>query len=145
MSAPAGERPPLRIGNAEREAAYRALDAHLDAGRLDAEEYGDRYAKATVARNRTELADLFVDLPAPHPFPSAAAPSWDVAAPPNPSRTRSRGLFVPRLFPVLPLIALILFLSSGWWFAFLLIPVFAGVFGRRGFYGYGRRRHYGCW
>ncbi len=57
--------PPIRIGTIEREAAYKALNAHLEAGRLDPDEYGDRYAKASLARTRNELDVLFVDLPQP--------------------------------------------------------------------------------
>ena len=68
MSAPSN--PSLRIGNDERDAAIKALDEHLTAGRLDAEEYGERVAQASVARTRAGLDELFVDLPAPHPFPA---------------------------------------------------------------------------
>ena len=143
MTAPAGDRPPIRIGNAEREAGYQALDAHLSQGRIDVEEYGDRYAKASVARTRDELTALFVDLPAPHPFPDPSQPSWDV---PRPEPTRRRGYgFVPRAFPVLPIVALVLFLTGGWWIGFLLIPLFFGVFGGGRRYGYGRRARWGCW
>ena len=39
----------LRIGTAERNAAMKALDAHLEAGRLGVEEYGERSAKAAGA------------------------------------------------------------------------------------------------
>jgi uncharacterized protein DUF1707 len=77
MSAPS---PSLRIGNDEREAAIKALDEHLTAGRLDAEEYGQRVAQASIARTREGIDELFTDLPAPHPFPPATptwqAPSW---------------------------------------------------------------------
>jgi len=67
----------LRIGNDERDAAIKALDQHLNAGRLDAEEYGQRVAQASVARTREGLDELFVDLPGPHPFPAATASvSW---------------------------------------------------------------------
>jgi len=69
----------LRIGNDERDAAITALDQHLNAGRLDPEEYGQRVAQASVARTREGLDELFVDLPAPHPFPAASAP-WRPAA-----------------------------------------------------------------
>jgi Domain of unknown function (DUF1707) len=68
MSAPSN--PSLRIGNDERDAAIKALDEHLTAGRLDAEEYGERVAQASVARTREGLDGLFVDLPEPHPFPA---------------------------------------------------------------------------
>ena len=61
------ERPPIRIGTAERDAAMKALDAHLEAGRLDVDEYGERSARAAVATTAPELAVLFDDLPAPHP------------------------------------------------------------------------------
>jgi hypothetical protein len=68
MSAPSN--PSLRIGNDERDAAIKALDEHLTAGRLDAEEYGERIAQASMARTREGLEELFVDLPEPHPFPA---------------------------------------------------------------------------
>ena len=57
----------LRIGNVERNAAMKALDAHLEAGRLGVEEYGDRSAKAAGATTADELEELFSDLPEPHP------------------------------------------------------------------------------
>ena len=70
------ERPPIRIGTAERDAAMKALDAHLEAGRLDVDEYGERSARASVATTAPELAELFDDLPAPHPvLPGIAGPA----------------------------------------------------------------------
>ncbi len=78
MSAPSG----IRIGNDERNAAIKALDEHLNAGRLDAEEYGQRVAQASVARTREGLDELFVDLPQPHPFPAQAQQWRGVARPP---------------------------------------------------------------
>jgi hypothetical protein len=60
-------RPQIRIGYAERSAAQQALDEHLTAGRLDPDEYADRYAAAEMARTQAELDALFTDLPAPHP------------------------------------------------------------------------------
>lgn len=75
MTAPS--EPSLRIGNSERDAAIKALDEHLNAGRLDAEEYGQRVAQASVARTRDGLDELFVDLPAPHPFGAPTPPpAW---------------------------------------------------------------------
>ena len=70
--------PHIRIGNDERAAALQALDEHLSAGRLEPDEYGDRVAKASVARTREELEVLFVDLPEPH-LPSGRAASGDRA------------------------------------------------------------------
>ena len=69
------ERPPIRIGTAERDAAMKALDEHLEAGRLEVDEYGERSARASVATTAPELAALFDDLPAPHPLlPGIATP-----------------------------------------------------------------------
>jgi hypothetical protein len=57
----------LRVSDAERAAALEALGAHLEAGRLDIDEFGERSARAAVAVRRSDLEPLFVDLPAPHP------------------------------------------------------------------------------
>jgi len=80
MTAPSN--PTVRIGNSERDAAIKALDEHLNAGRLDAEEYGQRVAQASLARTREGLDELFVDLPAPHPFgiPTPPPAAWSSPA-----------------------------------------------------------------
>src|SRR6185312_9965069 len=63
----------LRIGTAERNAAMKALDAHLEAGRLGVEEYGERSAKAAGATTADE--------PEPHPvLPGTGGPPASVAA-----------------------------------------------------------------
>lgn len=119
MSTPLGATPPLRIGNQEREAATASLDTHLQAGRLDAEEYGDRYAKAAMAHTRDELDALFLDLPAPHPFipPSAAAAHHDAWSPRLAPQWQ-------RYVPVTPIgriaAALVVVAAAG-----LLVPLFA--------------------
>lgn len=69
----------LRIGDAEREKALRALGEHMSAGRLDIDEYGDRSAKVAAARTRNDLITLFTDLPAPNP-------SFDHSAPATPAQ-----------------------------------------------------------
>ena len=56
-----------RIGTAERDAAQRALQEHLNAGRLQVNEYAERSAKAADAMTASEIAALFTDLPAPRP------------------------------------------------------------------------------
>ena len=61
MSTP-GPRP-IRIGNAEREAAVRALGEHYAQGRLDHQEYEERTTAAYVARTSDDLVPLFEDLP----------------------------------------------------------------------------------
>ncbi|MEJ3657755.1 DUF1707 domain-containing protein [Actinomycetes bacterium KLBMP 9759] len=134
---------PLRIGNAERNAAMKALDEHLAAGRLGVDEYADRSAAAASATVAPELAALFRDLPAPHPnLPGAPPPppptaqlpvvgDGDDVAVPARSAVETWG---PRLLPVVPLVAVALFFLTGTWVWFLLIPVAGAVFygGRRG-------------
>lgn len=144
MTSSSSEPPPIRIGTKEREAAYAALNAHLDAGRLDADEYGERYAKASLARTRPEIEALFIDLPAPHPVldDPPPAPSWVTSAPPR------RRRLTPAAFALIPILALVLAVSTGFWFLFFLIPLGASVLGRglgRGFGhgGFGGYRGYG--
>jgi Flp pilus assembly protein TadB len=158
VSTASDDRPPLRIGTQEREAAYKALEAHLDAGRLDAEEYGERYAHASMARTRPELDALFVDLPEPHPF--AAQPQFSQPLYSQPQfgphpfqqpydrQSARRGWpagaarLAAGLLMIVPLLALALFLISGVWVFFLLIPIIGSIAGRRRARGNRRR---GSW
>jgi hypothetical protein len=72
----------LRIGDAERDEACRALGEHFAAGRLTRAEFDERTTTAWAARTRAELRPLFADLPAPHGDGySRPAPSGVVAAP----------------------------------------------------------------
>src|ERR1700744_2573674 len=106
MTTPSDEshdRAPLRIGTKERESAYAALNAHLDAGRLDADEYGERYAQASLARTRGELDVLFPALPPPPPVfaeDPASVPSWVTSRP----RRRPSFRLVPAAFAIIPLL-----------------------------------------
>jgi Domain of unknown function (DUF1707) len=126
-TSPEGNGGRLRIGNVERNAAMKALDAHLEAGRLDVEEYGERSAAAAGATKAGELEALFTDLPAPHPALPGSAP---VAATPavrneNAVAQRPRGFLdtaAPRIMAVMPFVALALFFTVGGWWWFLLIP-----------------------
>jgi hypothetical protein len=138
----------LRIGNVERNAAMKALDAHLEAGRLSVEEYGERSAKAAGATTATELEDLFTDLPAPHPPLPGSAPA-PVAAGAVPA-VRDEGavaqrpsgfldVAAPRIMAVMPFLALALFFTVGGWWWFLLIPA-AGAVLYGGRHGHGDRR-----
>lgn len=75
----------IRIGDAEREHALRALGEHFSAGRLDVDEYGERTAQASTARTRSELVALFADLPDPRPRfgePVSARPADPPITPP---------------------------------------------------------------
>jgi Domain of unknown function (DUF1707) len=80
---PASGPGPTRVGNIERQQAMDALDVHLEAGRLDPEEYGERFGKASVARTTADLEPLFADLPEPHGssgISTTATPARPVAA-----------------------------------------------------------------
>ncbi|MGW6933177.1 NINE protein [Lentzea sp. NPDC054927] len=72
-----------RIGNQQREEAITALNDHFALARLDISEYQERVNRASVAQTYVELAELFRDLPQPHP-PFLAPPSVPFAAVPPP-------------------------------------------------------------
>ncbi|WP_090007111.1 NINE protein [Lentzea albidocapillata] len=72
-----------RIGNQQREEAITALNDHFAMARLDIGEYQERVNRASGAQSYAELAELFRDLPQPHP-PFLAPPSVPFAVPPAP-------------------------------------------------------------
>jgi hypothetical protein len=133
-SAPQPAHPSPRIGTADREAAMAALDAHLEAGRLDPEEYGERSARVTEARTADDLEPLFADLPEPRPHVGAAAvPAPVTAAAPPASRPAPGALarYGPVISGALPIIALVLFFTvpiANAWVFFLLIPLGGALF-----------------
>ncbi|ACU39251.1 DUF1707 domain-containing protein [Actinosynnema pretiosum subsp. pretiosum] len=57
----------LRIGTQQREEAISALNEHFAAGRLEIAEYEQRVGAASAAQTVQDLAELFQDLPVPHP------------------------------------------------------------------------------
>ncbi|MFD0364562.1 DUF1707 domain-containing protein [Nocardia sp. GCM10030253] len=69
-----------RVSVADRERALLELSQHLGSGRLDLAEFDERSAAVSTATTKTELAELFADLPGSMP-PPAPAPV------PNPLRT----------------------------------------------------------
>lgn len=72
-----------RIGNQQREEAITALNDHFAMARLDIGEYQERVNRASGAQSYFELAELFRDLPQPHP-PFLAPPSVPFATPQAP-------------------------------------------------------------
>ncbi|MEO6703925.1 MAG: DUF1707 domain-containing protein [Jatrophihabitantaceae bacterium] len=122
--------PDYRIGTAEREAAIRALEEHLVAGRLDVDEYGQRSAQASVARTAADLRPLFADLPVPHAIGGSQRAAVSQPAGPSAAPARARhgnplfGRAGESLVALAPFVALLLFFGAhlGWW-VFLLIPV----------------------
>lgn len=132
--APQPAHPSPRIGTADREAAMAALDAHLEAGRLDPEEYGERSARVTEARTADELEPLFADLPEPRPHVGAGAAPAPVTAPGPPAGRAQPGALArygPAISGALPIIALVLFFTvpiPHAWVFFLLIPLGGALF-----------------
>lgn len=115
--------PDLRIGDVDRESALKALGEHLSAGRLDLDEYGDRSAKVTAARTRRDLAELFADVPEPHPRFEQPQPVTAVEKKPDrppqwadrPLPQRVAAAAVPFLW--VAAVALAIVTSTWWWIA----------------------------
>ncbi len=99
----------VRIGDAEREEAARALGEHFATGRLDRGEYDERLASAFAAKTWGDLAPVFRDLP--HPAPVAPDP---LARPAVVAGWRRPG--PPFLPVVMLLIGLALLLGTAWIF-----------------------------
>lgn len=127
----------MRIGDTERESALAALGEHMSAGRLDIDEYGDRTAKVATARTRGELADLFTDLPDPHPQfgptkpPPAAQPQPQQQSPvmPHGQGMPARQRLMSALVPIAWFVAVAMFFGviHLWWI--FLLPVVLTVAG----------------
>jgi hypothetical protein len=146
----------VRVGSAEREAALQALAVHREAGRLDADEYEDRRGRAGDAVLRRDLDRLFVDLPprdgsgAGGPPLGETATGTQITAPTTPpldgmnrmdrraQRRADRGYGSAHtgrwrgVIALAPFVALGLFLWTGRWWVFLLVPVTAIIVGMRG-------------
>jgi hypothetical protein len=93
----------MRVGDAERDEAARALGDHFASGRLDREEYDERLELAFAARTGNDLTALFRDLPQPRGAGS-------------PARVHSarRGHRIPFLPVLLILIGLAIVFHSSW-------------------------------
>ena len=100
----------LRIGDADREAAVRALGEHYAAGRLTREEFDDRSELAWAARTASQLWPLFTDLPRPQSARPTAVPSGSTATRPG-TGWRPRSPFGPVLTTVLVVVAALVVLT----------------------------------
>lgn len=85
----------IRVSDAERDATVAELSQHYQQGRLTAEEFDERSAKALTAKTGGQLHALFVDLPLITTSPPALqhelpmVPGTEAAAQPHrfPGRT----------------------------------------------------------
>lgn len=114
------------------------LGEHMSIGRLTVDEYGERAARASAAKTRGDLNQLFADLPQPHPrldlslTPQPAAAAVEPAAPDRrPDRARDRQPLTPRiasaLVPLSALVAVALFFGLNTSWIVFLIPAAVAV------------------
>jgi uncharacterized protein DUF1707 len=120
--APSG---PVRVGDADRERVVELLRGHAAAGRLDADELGERLERTYAARYGDELQAVLAELP-----PEAAAPRRERSAPPGP-RIAAFPLGIAALVAVAAV-------TGVWWLMWLIWPM-AIVLGPRRHYRH--RRH----
>lgn len=129
-------RHPVRIGDAERDAAVAALGDHFAAGRLTREELDERIDQAMVARFNSDLEPLFDDLPRSVPPPSTAPrprPALVRTGPPLPV------LLLPLLLLVLVAVPAVAFHAPWLIWGFFWVAMFTGFWGRRHRHRYGPR------
>ncbi|WP_327112989.1 DUF1707 domain-containing protein [Nocardia sp. NBC_01730] len=115
------ELPEIRIGTTEREQAMRRLSDHFAAGRLSVAEFDERSVVVAAALTRGDLDKVFTDLPAE---PVTAALPAD----------RAGGFLADwpdRVIAAIPIVAVILFFTTGSWLWFLAIPLAGALFGTR--------------
>lgn len=130
----------LRISDQDRESALSALSEHMSVGRIDIDEFGERSARATAAKTRGELSEVFLDLPEPHPHfdepktvvaaspDEQPAPPWATLSPAQ----RVMGALMPIIF--IASVALIITTNVTWWF--ILVPIGISAVGQ-GLWGKG--------
>jgi hypothetical protein len=146
--------PHLRISDLDRESALQALGEHMSIGRINLDEYAERSGRVTAAKTRGELADIFDDLPQPHPRldddpVTPAEPATQSTAPTaragHPTVWADRPLtqrLTAAAIPIAWVAGVVLFFGTGLWVWFLL-PVLVTATGR-GLWGaeweHGRQR-----
>lgn len=137
-------RPPLRIGDTERDTAVTALGEHYAAGRLTKDEYDERTQHAWAARFDQDVQPLFADLPGDPRGQLATAPRrlsetsrsgarqgrrWSK---PHPAMLLLPFMWLAPLV-VVALVALVI-VTGAPWLLFMLFWLWI-------FTGFGRRRH----
>ena len=112
----------MRASDADRDAVLSELSEHFQAGRLTAEEFGERAGQALAARTHGELTNLLRDLPAARPGSQAPAAASSAAPPQRTSW--------PALLPVAALAGIVLAVAMSvgvahgrWGFCSLLLFV----------------------
>lgn len=123
-----------RIGDAERDQATECLREHMASGRLEPIEFEDRLERALTAHFQSDLDQLFVDLPAPHPQRAVQPqPEQPVAADSEqqtgcPTSQRSAGWNLTIALMWTAAIALCATVSwQLWWLMFIPLAMSGGV------------------
>ena len=119
------ETPRLRVGHDERTAAMKALDEHLEAGRLDVTTYSDRSATAGAAVYRDELDALFTDLPEPH-----LAPAGQIV--PAHPQLPARAVWPVALIPIVLALGMVTLTVLGHPVGFVMFPLLFLLMGSLG-------------
>lgn len=107
------------VDSADRKVALRALTEHRDEARLTGAEHDRRRDLARTARTRSELRDLFADLPAPHPMIGGA----EVAAS-GPHPNAFLGMVLAS-----GAVIVLLAVAAGWWLPAIIFAVVLVVVG----------------
>ncbi|HMK97030.1 MAG TPA: DUF1707 domain-containing protein [Acidimicrobiales bacterium] len=110
----------LRASNADRDAVADILRSQHSEGRLDTDEFGERFGRCLEAKTYAELDQLIADLPdegVVQAEPLSVAPAWV----PQPQRWVSARW----RFPVLTWLAVAaaVFVLSGYRFLWIFIPL----------------------
>jgi hypothetical protein len=115
------DRADIRASDAEREHAAEGLREHYAAGRLDADELGERLEAVYQAKTVAELERLATDLPALPPSPTVRRADLETRRPELGRRLvqRTGGSLSP--FIICAVIWLASGADGGFWPAFLLI------------------------
>jgi hypothetical protein len=126
-------RPEPRIGDAERDAAVRALGEHYAAGRITKDEFDERSNLAMQARTDADLRPLFSDLPRLGSGTGSGLPSGARVL----SSRHDRRAPAPSWWQAVPLVPLVIGLvalvvvTKMWWLLFVVWLVFICRPGRR--------------
>lgn len=135
---------PQRLSDAERDAAIEMLREHLEAGRLDQTEFGERLDRALTARYATDLTELFADLPdprpsspdawgqtawstAPSPYASPSSPGGAMEVRPDAPVAPTNTSWMPMARAMLWPVAIVLALITSEWFLFIAIAIIGGI------------------
>jgi hypothetical protein len=133
----------MRVSDADRAEVADRLSKHYSDGRLDQAEFDERLDQAMKAKIRSDLDELFTDLPAAKE-PGKPARQPDVRPPAGRSRHRAVGLILIIVVAVvvghaleMPFVPFFWHPWAGSYVPWLLIGLCAFLWLR---YGWGRRR-----